>query len=63
VLLEKDGEDQLNLLSNEEVLHGVKEDGIALSTINRRKTKSIGHTSHKKFISKHVIEGKIEGRI
>jgi len=33
-VLEKDGEDQLNLWSNEEVLHGVKEDRIALCTIN-----------------------------
>jgi hypothetical protein len=53
----------LNILSNEEVLHGTKEDRIALSVINRRETKSIGHTLHRKFLSKHVIEGKIERRI
>jgi hypothetical protein len=60
--MEKDGEDQLNLFSNEEVLHGVKEDRIALDTINRRKAKSIGHILRGEFLSKHVIEGKIEGR-
>ena len=63
MVLEKDGEDQLNLLSNVEVLHGVKEERTALSTIKRRKTKSIVHTPHRNFLSKDVIEGKIEERI
>ena len=63
MVLEKNEEDHLNLLSNEVVLHGAKEDRIALGTINRRKTKPIGHILQRTFVSKHVTEGKIEGRI
>jgi hypothetical protein len=62
VVVRKDGEDQLNLLNNEEVLYGVQEDRIALRATNRRKAKSIGHILHVKFLLKHVVEGKIEGR-
>jgi hypothetical protein len=48
---------------NEEVLHRVKEDRNILHTIKRRKANWIGHILHRNCLLKHVIEGKLEGRI
>jgi len=42
MVLEKGGEDELNLLSSGEVLYGVKEGRKALRKTNRKKVKSIG---------------------
>jgi hypothetical protein len=48
---------------NEEVLHRVKEDRNILHTIKRRKANWIGHILRRNCLLKHVIEGKLEGRI
>jgi hypothetical protein len=48
---------------NEEVLHRVKEERSSLHTIKRRKANWIGHILRRNCLLKHVIEGKIEGRI
>jgi hypothetical protein len=48
---------------NEEVLHRVKEQRNLLHTVNRRKANWIGHMLHRNCLLKHVIEGKVEGRI
>jgi hypothetical protein len=48
---------------NEEVLHRVKEERNILHTIKRRKANWIGHILRRNCLLKHVIEGKIEGRI
>jgi hypothetical protein len=48
---------------NEEVLHRVKEERNILHTIKRRKASLIGHILRRNFLLKHVIEGKLEGRI
>jgi hypothetical protein len=48
---------------NEEVLHRVKEDRNILHTIKRRKANWIGHMLRRNCLLKHVIEGKLEGRI
>jgi hypothetical protein len=48
---------------NEEVLHRVKEERNILHTIKRRKAKRIGHILRRNCLLKHVIEGKLEGRI
>jgi hypothetical protein len=48
---------------NEEVLHRVKEEWNILHIIKRRKANWIGHILRKNFLLKHVIEGKLEGRI
>jgi hypothetical protein len=50
-------------MRNEEVLNRVKEDRNILHTIKRRKANWIGHILRKNCFLKHVIEGKIEGRI
>ena len=50
-------------MSNEEVLHKVKEDRNILHTVTRRKFNWIGHIWRRNCLLKHVIEGKIEGRI
>jgi hypothetical protein len=47
----------------EEVLQRVKEDRNILQTIKTRKANLIGHILHKNCFLKHVIEGKIKGRI
>jgi hypothetical protein len=49
-------------VSNEEVLHRVKEERNILHTIKRRKTNWIGHILRRNCLLKHVIEGKLEGR-
>jgi hypothetical protein len=46
-----------------EVLHRVKEERNILQKIKRRKANWIGHILHRNCLLKHVIEGKIEGRI
>jgi hypothetical protein len=48
---------------NEEVLHRVKEERNILQTIKRRKANWIGHVWRRNCLIKHLIEGKIEGRI
>jgi hypothetical protein len=47
---------------NGEVLHRVKERNI-VHTIKRRKANWIGHILRRNCLLKHVIEGKLEGRI
>jgi hypothetical protein len=47
-------------VTNEEVLHRVKEDRDILHTIKRRKANWIGHILRRNCL---VIEGKLEGRI
>jgi hypothetical protein len=46
-----------------EVLHRVQEDRNVVHTIQRRKANRIGHILHRNCLIKHVIEGKIKGRI
>jgi hypothetical protein len=46
-----------------EVLHRVKGDRNILNTIKRRKSNWIGHILRRSCLLKHVIEGKLEGRI
>jgi hypothetical protein len=48
---------------NEDVLHRVQEERNILHTIKRRKTNWIGHILRRNCLLKHVIEGKLEGRI
>ena len=48
---------------NEEVLHGVKQERNILHTVNRRKGNGIGQILHGNCLLKHVIGGKIEGRV
>jgi hypothetical protein len=48
---------------NEEVLHRVKEERNIIPTIKRRKVNWIGHILRRNCLLKHVIEGKLEGRI
>jgi hypothetical protein len=46
-----------------EVLHRVKEEKNILHTIKRRNANWIGHILRRNCLLKHVIEGKLEGRI
>jgi hypothetical protein len=48
---------------NEEVLHRVNEERSILHTIKRRNANWIGHILFRNCLLKHVIEGKLEGRI
>jgi hypothetical protein len=48
---------------NGEALHRVKEERNILHTIKRGKVNWIGHILRRKSLLKHVIEGKLEGRI
>jgi hypothetical protein len=48
---------------NEEVLHRFKEERNIVHTIKRRKANWIGHILRRNCLLKHVIEGKLEGRI
>jgi hypothetical protein len=48
---------------NEEVLHRVNEERNIVHTIKRRKANWIGHSLRRNCLLKHVIEGKLEGRI
>jgi len=45
----------------EEVLHRVNEDRNMLRTVNGREGIWIGHMLRRSCLTKHVIEGKIEG--
>jgi hypothetical protein len=47
-------------VTNEEVLHGVKEEKNILQTANRRKANWIGHILRGNCLLKHVIGGMIE---
>jgi hypothetical protein len=49
-------------VGNEEVLQTIKEGNI-LQTAKRRKVNWYGHILHRNCLLKHIIEGKIEGRI
>jgi hypothetical protein len=63
-MLENAGEGHLDRsVKNEEVVHGGEEKMNILLTIKRRKAKWIGHILRRNCLLKHVIEGKIEGRI
>jgi hypothetical protein len=48
---------------NGKALHRDKEDRTILHTRKRRKANWIGHILRRNCLLKHVIEGKIEGRI
>jgi hypothetical protein len=48
---------------NEEVLHRIKEERNIVNTTKRRKANWIGHILRRNCLLKHVIEGKLEGRI
>jgi alpha-D-ribose 1-methylphosphonate 5-triphosphate synthase subunit PhnL len=52
-----------NRVRNEEVLPRVKEERNILHTIKRRKANWISHILRRNCLLKHVIEGKLEGRI
>jgi hypothetical protein len=60
VVLEKEAEDRVR---NKEVLHRVKKEMNIVHTIKRRNTNWIGQILRRNCLLKHVIEGKIEGRI
>jgi hypothetical protein len=48
---------------SEEVVQRVKEEMNIVHTLNRRKANWIGHNLCRNCFLKHIIEGKIEGRI
>jgi hypothetical protein len=50
-------------ISNEEVLQRVEEEGNILQTMKVRKANWIAHILRGYCLLKHIIEGKIEGRI
>jgi len=50
-------------VKNEEMLQRVKEKRNILQTIKGRKANRIGHVLCRKCLLKHVIGGKMEGRI
>jgi len=50
-------------VTNEEVLHRVKEQRNVLHTVTRRKGNWIGHSRRRNCILIHVIGGKVERRI
>jgi hypothetical protein len=50
-------------MRNEEVLHRVNEERNILHTIKRRKANWIGHILLRNSLLKHVIEGKLEGKL
>ena len=50
-------------MKNEEVLHRVKGERNMLHTIKRKNTILVGHILRRNCLLKHVIGGKIEGRI
>ena len=50
-------------MRNEELLQRVKEERIILKTVERKKSYWTGHNSSRNCLLKHVIEGKIEGRV
>jgi hypothetical protein len=48
---------------NEEVLQRVKEARNILRTIKRKKANWIGHILCRNHLLKHIIEGRVEGRM
>ena len=48
---------------NEEVLHMLKEERSTLHAVKRREGNRVGHILCRNCLLKHIIEGKIEGRI
>ena len=50
-------------IRQEEALNRVKEDMNVVHTTEKRKANSIGHILRQNCLLKHVIEGKIEGRV
>jgi hypothetical protein len=48
---------------NGKLLHSFREERNILHKIKRRKANWIGHTLRRNCLLKHVIEGKLEGRI
>jgi hypothetical protein len=50
-------------VTNEEVLHRVEEERNIVHTIKRREANWIGHILRRNCLLKHVIEGKLEGRV
>jgi hypothetical protein len=47
----------------EEVLHRVNQNGNIVQTISRKRANWIGYILFRNCLLKHVIEGKVEGRI
>jgi hypothetical protein len=62
VVLEKDGEDQLDRACENEVLIRVKEQRNILYEIIKRKANWIGHILRRNCLLRQVIEGKIKRR-
>jgi hypothetical protein len=58
VVLENDGEDQLDRVRKEEVLLRVSEQRNILHEIRKRKANCIGHILRRNCLLKEVIEGK-----
>jgi hypothetical protein len=52
-----------DILRNEEVLQRVNEKTKVLQNIKRRKANWIGHVLCRNCLQKHVVEGKMEGRL
>jgi hypothetical protein len=50
-------------MRNEEVLHRVKGERNIINAIKRMKANRIGHVLRRNCLLKHVIEGKLDGRI
>jgi len=63
VVLEKDGEDQLDRSCENEVLLRVKEQRNILHEISKRKANWIGHILCRNCLLQQVIEGKLKGGI
>jgi len=53
----------IDRVKNEEVLRSVKNKGNGLQTVKRRNAKWVGHMMRRNCLLRHVIEGKIDGRI
>jgi hypothetical protein len=63
VVLEKDGEDQLDRSCEKWRSARVNEQGIILHLISKRKANWIGHILRRNCLLKHINEGKIKGEI
>jgi hypothetical protein len=63
VVLEKDGEDQLDRSCEKRRSIKKSEGGEKYPTNKRRKSNWIGHILCRNCLLKHAVEGKIEGRI
>jgi hypothetical protein len=60
VVLEKDGEDQLDRMCQKQRITKSQGDRNILQTIKRSKVNWIGHILNTNCLLKHIIEGKIE---